>query len=696
MINDYEKQVYAGVLGKIIGVYAGRPFEGRSKAGIEEKWGFMDRYVHEDVDVPLVVADDDISGTLTFVRALEDSGKYADTPVEFFGDTWLNYLVEGLTVLWWGGMGNSTEHTAYLRLKRGIKAPHSGSIATNGKTVAEQIGAQIFIDAFGMVAPGRPELAADLARRSASVSHDGEAVNGAIVVAGMVSAAFVEKEMDRILDAGVALVPSDSLIAEVHRDVRGWAKRDNDWRKTYDRIDRKYGYDKYGGNCHMIPNHAIMVMAWAYGRDDFHRAMSIICTAGWDTDCNAGNVGSVMGVKVGLERICEKYDYHSPFADRIVLPTAEGSRGVTDALNEAMHIARIGRRVMGWDDAPASKEGAWHHFSMPGALHGYMSEEDRFESRGAARVSNIAAGGDGDRAMRIEFDIGGRKVARVSTPIMHRSGPGGGYSLAATPRLYTGMSATVKAAAGDVTGAPTARLFVRHKDEAGNDSLSYGGPTALATGGAATLSLAVPDTGGRPVLEFGIEVSCETRASGTLTVDRVVILGRPRLSYPPQLPQEGNTLLGWISGAQRIRGPFSDDKEKQTRVGKDEGRGLLVTGTTDWDDYTFEARLGIHLAELGGILVRYQGLERYIALVKKGDALQLVLRHYGDRVLSEVPCTWEVDELHQLKLVCNGQTITAYLDGAQVMEATDDVLGRGGAGIVFESGLIGFRDVRVN
>ena len=34
----------------------------------------------------------------------------------------------------------------------------------NGQTVAEQIGAQIFIDAFGMVAPCNVKLAAELAR----------------------------------------------------------------------------------------------------------------------------------------------------------------------------------------------------------------------------------------------------------------------------------------------------------------------------------------------------------------------------------------------------------------------------------------------------------------------------------------------------------------------------------------------------
>ncbi len=122
MVQDYEKQVYTAILGKVIGVYLGRPFEGWSKERIQEKWGTITRYVHEDCGVPLVVSDDDISGTLTFVRALSDSGLYEKTPDDFFGKTWLNYLIPNKTILWWGNMCHSTEHTAYIRLKQGYRS----------------------------------------------------------------------------------------------------------------------------------------------------------------------------------------------------------------------------------------------------------------------------------------------------------------------------------------------------------------------------------------------------------------------------------------------------------------------------------------------------------------------------------------------------------------------------------------------
>ncbi len=219
--EDYAERVYAGVLGKLIGVYLGRPFEMWPYGAIMENLGEIDYYVHEKLDVPLIVTDDDISGTFTFLRALPDNGNTRELTAAQIGNTWLNYIIEEKTILWWGGMGNSTEHTAFLRLKSGVEAPASGSMALNGKVVAEQIGSQIFIDGWAMVAPGDPEFAVDLAGRAASVSHDGEAIYGAQVIAAMESLAFVESDIDRLIDAAVSFIPEDSVVARTCRRCSG-------------------------------------------------------------------------------------------------------------------------------------------------------------------------------------------------------------------------------------------------------------------------------------------------------------------------------------------------------------------------------------------------------------------------------------------------------------------------------------------
>ena len=70
--KKYEEKVYAGVLGKIIGVYLGRPFEGWTYERIMEELGPINYYVNDKLKKPICVTDDDITGTFTFLRALRD------------------------------------------------------------------------------------------------------------------------------------------------------------------------------------------------------------------------------------------------------------------------------------------------------------------------------------------------------------------------------------------------------------------------------------------------------------------------------------------------------------------------------------------------------------------------------------------------------------------------------------------------
>src|SRR5690554_4616500 len=324
--HDYSERVYAGVLGKMIGVYLGRPVEGWTYDRIMETVGEIYYYIHDKLGHELIVTDDDLSGTFTFVRALADYGYSKDITPAQIGQTWLNYIIENRTILWWGGMGNSTEHTAFLRLKSGISAPKSGSMDLNGRVVAEQIGSQIFIDGWGMICPGDPSLAADFAKRAASVSHDGEAIYGAQVIAAMEAQAFVESDLNKLIDTAVSFIDRDSLIYRLISDVREWKERYSDWRDARQQLEAHYGYDKYGGNCHMIPNHGLIILSLLYGEDSFQKSQMIVNTAGWDTDCNAANVGCIMGIKNGLAGIDAGPDFRGPVADRLYLPTADGGR----------------------------------------------------------------------------------------------------------------------------------------------------------------------------------------------------------------------------------------------------------------------------------------------------------------------------------------------------------------------------------
>ena len=132
LTRDTQERIYAGVLGKMIGVYLGRPVEGWTYEAITVRFGEITNYINQELNLPLVVTDDDLSGTFGFFRAVEDGGFAPEVSAKSVGEAWLNYIIEDKTILWWGGLGNSAEHTAYFNLKRGIPAPESGCMGEKG------------------------------------------------------------------------------------------------------------------------------------------------------------------------------------------------------------------------------------------------------------------------------------------------------------------------------------------------------------------------------------------------------------------------------------------------------------------------------------------------------------------------------------------------------------------------------------
>ncbi len=697
--HDYEARVYAGVLGKIIGVYLGRPFEGWSYERITETLGDINYYVHEQLDKPLIVTDDDISGTFTFVRALADYGNTAELTSAQIGQTWLNYLIEERTVLWWGGMGNSTEHTAYLRLKAGVPAPQSGSIELNSRVVAEQIGAQIFIDGWAMVAPGDPALAADLARRAASVSHDGEAIYGAQVLAAMEAQAFVEHDLDALLDCGVSFIPEDSIIARMIAELRELRQREPDWRAARRRLDEHYGYHIYGGNCHMIPNHGLIVLSLLYGDDDFQRTLMIVNTAGWDTDCNSGNVGCLMGIKNGLAGLATGPDFRGPVADRLYLPTADGGRAISDAVTETYHLVNSGRALQGLP-LVAPKAGARFHFELPGATQGFTPDES-VESRGTLRLENVVGHSAlGERSLALHFEgvaLGRTARAGTATFLTPEAAQMPGYGLICSPTLYPGQTVRARVVADAANAAAvTCGLYLRRFDSDTAQPLLQGPEALLEPGAETELVWTIEEQNGAPIAEIGVEIRSTARADGTLYLDTLTWDGTPDAALTPPFGGDGAHGPGWIRAW--VNAADYAWWGEGVRVGQNRETGLLIQGAREWTDYEARATIRPHLAQHTGLAVRVQGLQRYLALLLCEDhVLRLVRVFDGESVLAQMPFTWIHDEAYTLRLRVQGNRLTAFVNDEPMLEADDlePALDGGAVALVCDVGRIDVDGVAV-
>jgi len=681
--DDYVERVYAGVLGKIIGVYLGRPFEGWQYDRITSEFGEINYYVHEKRGVPLVVTDDDISGTFTFLRALPDYGNRHDLTPAQIGQTWLNYIIENRTILWWGGLGNSTEHTAFLRLKKGLPAPQSGSIATNGKIVAEQIGAQIFIDGWGMIAPGDPELAAEFARKAASVSHDGEAIYGAQVIAAMEAQAFIENDLNKLLDTSTSLIPKDSIIYRLIEEIRSFHVKHPDWHAGREHIVKNYGYDRYGGNCHMVPNHALIILALLYGEDSFQKSLRIVNTSGWDTDCNSGNVGCIMGIKKGLDGINAGPDWRGPVADRIFVAAADGGRVITDAVSESFQIVNSGRALSGIDTL-SPKNGARFHFELPGSVQGFHAENGKVENTPGYSIQ-------GKRCLLLRSEGNARFGTPTFIPPEAIDMPG--YGLMASPTLYTGQKVRAR-----LSTAKSAKviLYLRYYDANDRFEILYGPEYILPPGKSCEIEWTIPDLQGLPIAEIGVE----TPEAGSFYLDYLTWEGTPQTIFTrpsgSELPWPGPKIWhkAWMDGVDQWEYRWKE----AFRIIQNEGRGLISTGTREWTDYQVQAEITPILITSGGIAVRVQGMKRFYALmICKDGKLRLIKALDGDHVLAEIDFPWEEYKPYALKLQVEGNQLKGWVGNQKLIEVTDvgESLHGGGIALVVENGYMTAQVVEV-
>ncbi|MPV36278.1 ADP-ribosylglycohydrolase family protein [Georgenia subflava] len=693
----YPEQVYAGVLGKILGVYHGRPVEGWAYEDIQERFGDIHHYVAADTGWPLIVPDDDISGTFVFFRALEDNLDRLPLTADMVGDSWLNYIIENRTVLWWGGLSRSTEHTAYLRLKSGLRAPASGAISLNGPSMAEQIGAQIFIDTWALVNPDDPERAVAMARAAASVSHDGLAVEAASLLVAMESMAFAERDAGVLLDRATQFV-ADPRLLRIVDDVREQCARTDDWRVVRDWIETHHGYDHYPSNSPAATNHAAILMALLMGGEDWQRASMIITSAGWDTDSNAGNLGCLNGIRLGLEGLDAGSDFRGPVADRMYVVSADGGECLSDAVRETRRIVRTAAAMRGAELADPKR----FAFELPGSVQGFRSHPDLGVRQACTSVSNegdglaiayrsLGAGTEATVCVDTWVEPAGRGVAGTSY-----------FEVVGSPSLYPTqhVTATVRADAD----APALAFFIESYGDDGVIRRTVGDAFALVHG-ENQLRWTVPGTDGRPIFRLGLRLTSAYRTDGAVTLVDLdwtgapedLLLGRSYELTPGLTPWTTDTawLRSFVSSATNLAPDYTT-----TMCVSHSGRhGLVTTGTRDWNDYSVSSRIEFNQNDGAGLVARSRGHRRYYAAIMRGRELQILrVRDTDEAVLAATQVDHETDQRHDLEFRVSGRDLSVVLDGEQRLSATDDAYVSGGAGFVMNEGAMlvdGFRVRRI-
>lgn len=296
--NTYLDKLHACWLGKNIGGTMGGPYEGTRE--MLDVTGFK-----TESNYPL--PNDDLDLQLVWLCAMEDTGAGKLT-ANTLADYWLDWLP-----VHWNEYG-----ICKTNLRLGLLPPMSGEV-DNSKWKTSN-GAWIRSEIWASLAPGAPDAAVKYAVMDAMVDHGiSEGVCAEIFTAGMQSLAYIESDIEKLIESALSKIPEDSMTAKTVRLVTECYKKGIPYRETREKVVE---FNKELGWFQAPENIGFVIIGLLYGEGDFKKSMCYAINCGDDTDCTAATVGATLGIIGGTAAIPDDMKKH--VGDRIVTISISG------------------------------------------------------------------------------------------------------------------------------------------------------------------------------------------------------------------------------------------------------------------------------------------------------------------------------------------------------------------------------------
>ena len=287
--SEYRRKVSGCFTGKAVGGTLGMPFEGSLET--------RDISYYEPIPTG-VVANDDLDLQVINLELIRRFG----LPVNRYH----------LSQLWWNmqDMGPDEYGAARWNVQLGRNAPLSGYYANK---FHGGMGAAIRSELWACLAPGDPVLAARLAYEDACTDHNDDGVHACMFLSALESAAFVESDVNKLIDTGFLLIPDGSRLKNGITDARRFWERTGNIYHARELVLERYFVQNWTD---VTINLSLIIIAWLASGGNFGKGICFAADLGYDADCTCATLGSIMGI-INPDGIDEKWT--TPIGDELVL-----------------------------------------------------------------------------------------------------------------------------------------------------------------------------------------------------------------------------------------------------------------------------------------------------------------------------------------------------------------------------------------
>jgi ADP-ribosylglycohydrolase len=196
--------------------------------------------------------------------------------------------------------GGRPLYGAVANLRRGIKPPLSGR--DNVMNIDD--GAAMRIAPIGIINPGDPQRAADVAEIEAQISHYADGIWAAKAVAASVAVAMVNGSTEEIVQAGLEQIPVDSWLGRTMRQAMKLCEENDHIIDAWANLHTDFWTPSHSVSPEAIPQ---IYAIFRFTNGDFRKGLFWAANFGRDADTIAAVIGALCGAKHGRSSIPETW-----------------------------------------------------------------------------------------------------------------------------------------------------------------------------------------------------------------------------------------------------------------------------------------------------------------------------------------------------------------------------------------------------